>query len=138
VARNDVRLTDILKSAGGITDNAYMKGATLKRKYTKEQIEQRIQAAKQNAKMMGDKDKLSDEQKALLASSKSIGASMEFDPNTGTTKDNSNKVEGIDEYYQVAIDLTKALEYPDSYHDIILQNGDIINVPQYNYTVRVS
>lgn len=40
--------------------------------------------------------------------------------------------------YKIGINLKKALENPGSYNDIILQNGDVVNIPKLNNTVRIS
>lgn len=40
--------------------------------------------------------------------------------------------------YKIGINLKKALEDPGSYNDIILQNGDVVNIPKLNNTVKIS
>lgn len=44
----------------------------------------------------------------------------------------------ISEYYNVGIDLEKAIENPNSDADLILRKDDQLLVPQYNNTVRIS
>lgn len=44
----------------------------------------------------------------------------------------------IGERYTVAIDLEKAMENPGSVADVVLRTGDIISVPKYNSTVKIS
>ena len=44
----------------------------------------------------------------------------------------------IGESYTVAIDLEKAMKNPGSVADVILRTGDIISVPKYNSTVKIS
>ena len=44
----------------------------------------------------------------------------------------------IGESYTVAIDLAKAMANPGSVADVILRSGDVISVPAYNSTVKIS
>lgn len=44
----------------------------------------------------------------------------------------------IEEYYYVGINLDKALANPGSDYDIVLRDGDRIEVPTYNNTVKIS
>jgi protein involved in polysaccharide export with SLBB domain len=44
----------------------------------------------------------------------------------------------IGESYTVAIDLEKAMANPGSVADVVLRTGDVISVPQYNSTVKIS
>lgn len=42
------------------------------------------------------------------------------------------------ERYTIAIDVTKALNNPGSYYDVVLSGNDSISVPKFNSTVRIS
>lgn len=44
----------------------------------------------------------------------------------------------IGESYTVAIDLARAIAEPGSVADVILREGDVISVPKYNSTVKIS
>ena len=44
----------------------------------------------------------------------------------------------IEEYYYVGINLDKALANPGSDYDIVLRDGDRIEIPTYNNTVKIS
>lgn len=44
----------------------------------------------------------------------------------------------IGESYTVAIDLEQAMKNPGSVADVILRTGDVISVPKYNSTVKIS
>ena len=44
----------------------------------------------------------------------------------------------IGESYTIAIDLEKAMSNPGSVADVILREGDVISVPAYNSTVKIS
>ena len=43
----------------------------------------------------------------------------------------------LDQVYSVGINLKDALANPGSDADIVLRDGDVISIPQYNSTVRV-
>lgn len=105
LTKKNSRLSDIVKQCGGVTAQAYLKGARLQRKMTEE-------------------DKAM--QRALLK----IAA-------TGDSID-VKKLEIGDTKY-IGINLDKAIENPgDDRYDIILQDGDILSIPQYNNTVTVN
>ena len=44
---------------------------------------------------------------------------------------------GLDDSYTMAIDLPKAIANPGGPHDIVLQRGDVLSVPQFSNIVRV-
>ncbi len=44
----------------------------------------------------------------------------------------------IGQRYDIAIDLLEAMKNPGSYADVVLREGDIINVPKINNTVKIS
>ena len=105
LTKKNSRLSDIVKQCGGVTAQAYLKGARLQRQMTEE-------------------DKAM--QRALLK----IAA-------TGDSID-VKKLEIGDTKY-IGINLDKAIENPgDDRYDIILQDGDILSIPQYNNTVTVN
>lgn len=105
LTKKNSRLSDIVKQCGGVTAQAYLKGARLQRQMTEE-------------------DKTM--QRALLK----IAA-------TGDSID-VKKLEIGDTKY-IGINLDKAIENPgDDRYDIILQDGDILSIPQYNNTVTVN
>lgn len=54
--RKELRLSDIVKNAGGITDKAYIKGARLERKMTPEQRQRALEALKTVQKQMDSLD----------------------------------------------------------------------------------
>ena len=102
------RLSDVVKSAGGIVPGAYIRGARLVRKMSDEEkarMQQVIDLAKQSA---DGKDSIS------LA-----------------------KLE-ISETYSVGIHLDEALNNPGCTQDIELMDGDRLIIPRFNHTVRIS
>ena len=57
----------------------------------------------------------------------------------GTGKDSIN-VEQLElgNVYYVGIDLEKAIQHPGSDYDVVLREGDVLEIPEYNNTVRIS
>lgn len=122
LSKKNQRLSDLIKSAGGVNDRGYIAGARLERKVndserarmeavlkkTKEEAEQmEIEAAKENKKLdLKDSEKI-------------------------------KKFE-VPEFYSVGIELDKALANPGCDADIVLREGDKIIVPQYNGTVKIN
>lgn len=115
------RLSDLIKEAGGLSQFAYAKGARLRRSLNKEERmirEQTIRA--QQIEILeeatkGDKDFNKELVDSLL--------SMKI--NQGST-------------YLVSIDLEAALKNPDGPENVELQKGDVLYVPQYSSTVKVT
>ena len=106
VQKNE-RLSDLISKAGGITPDAYVKGARLIRKMTEE--EQRRQAdAVRMARMGEGKDSISVEKL------------------------------NISDTYTVGINLEKAISNPGSDFDLVLREGDVLFIPEYINTVKIS
>ena len=108
LSKKNERISDIIKAAGGVTPDAYVKGARLERHMNAEErarMEAVIKAARQNST---SKD------------------SVQLD-----------KLE-LTEYYAVGIDLEKALANPGGDYDIVVRDSDRIFVPEYSGTVKIS
>lgn len=102
------RLSDVIKSAGGVVPGSYVRGARLIRKMNEDEkarMQQVIDLARQNA---DGKDSIS------LA-----------------------KLE-LTDTYTVGIHLDEAINNPGSTQDIELMDGDQLIVPRFNHTVRIS
>jgi protein involved in polysaccharide export with SLBB domain len=113
----DERLSSLVERAGGLTPFAYPKGARLRRQLT--EAEQRRT------------------REALLA--KTLLESDTVIAGDSLMKRDSALVDDLDLRYQyVGIDLEKALKKPGSEDDIVLQEGDVLFVPIYNPTVKIS
>ncbi len=104
----DMRLSDAIAMAGGLTENAYLKGARLIRQLTEEE------KVREQATMQAISD-LMRERDSIAWSKMNLGNN-----------------------YVVGIDLEGALKRPGSDKDIILREGDRIFVPEYNGVVKVS
>ena len=107
--RKNMRLTDLIKAAGGIVEGADIRGARLMRKMNEDEkarIRSVIRMARQTSGDSGDSISL---QKLALHTT-----------------------------YPVGIHLDEALANPGSTKDIELMDGDELVVPRFNHTVRIS
>lgn len=108
LSKKNERLSDLISAAGGVTAEAYVKGARLERTMTDDErarMQKVLEMAQQNS---GDKDSVNI---AQLATSN---------------------------IYTVGIDLEKALANPGGDFDIVVREGDRLVVPEYNGTVKIS
>ena len=105
----NMRLSDAIQMAGGVTPNAYVHGARLLRKMNDDERQRQQSTLNAIRNILTERgDSISRDQLQL-----------------GDT-------------YSVGIQLDKALENPGGTYDIIIREGDEIIVPEYNATVRVS
>lgn len=120
ITSNDFKLSDLVKVAGGFSNSAYVKGAHLSRKFTKEDLEQRdLLQTLSNVEMYEEMiDNSSDANFVLM--------------------DSLMKTKlGEGDLFSIAIDLEKAIENPGSDYDIVLRDGDVVTVPEYTSTVKI-
>jgi protein involved in polysaccharide export with SLBB domain len=108
ITNRDERITDVLKRAGGLTQYAYVEGATLTRriKLSEAELKQRQQTI---AEISDDSQR----------------AAVQADPLAP------------DQETRVGINLQRILNNPHSEEDLILQDGDVINIPKQLQTVRI-
>ncbi|MBR1548167.1 MAG: SLBB domain-containing protein [Prevotella sp.] len=102
------RLSDAIKAAGGLTADAYVKGARLVRYLSDDELDRRKDMLKQVLAGQSQKDTV-----------------------------NIKKLD-LGRTYTVGIQLDKALENPGSDYDIQLRDSDRIVVPEFNGTVKIS
>lgn len=102
------RLSDLIKKAGGLTEFAYIQGARLERQMTPEEYQQAMELME----MVASNNKISGNDSIIV-------------PKVYRT-------------YPVGIDLVKIMANPHSEIDPILQEGDVVVIPQYMTTVSVS
>lgn len=107
--RNE-RLSEIVNRAGGVLDDAYLKGAHLSRRLTEDEFQARKEALK-----------------------------FAIQNSTGNQRDSIalSKIE-VSDSYNVGIDLEMALQNPGSSYDLVLRPGDVLYVPQLQSTVKIS
>ena len=121
MSRKGYRLSDLVKDAGGLTNFAYAKGARLRRTLSEEETMTRAATIRaQHIGFIEDAIKGgSDFNKELIDSLLSLKT------NQGRT-------------YLVSIDLESALKNPGCDADIEMREGDVLYVPQYSSTVKIS
>lgn len=107
--KNVVRLSDVVSKANGFNMDAYPQGATLTRVLTQEEMKRLIIA-------------------------KNIAKNQMQDSTASTFLDSML----VEDRYNIAINLDLAVQNPGSDYDVVLRDGDIIKVPKYNNTVRIS
>ncbi len=117
----DYRLSDLVKAAGGFTQLAYIPGARLVRRMTEDEKLQRDKSLQQAQIQMYEESLKND----VTASFEQMDTLL-------------NMKMSVDDSYPVALDLDAAIKNPGSLQDIVLREGDIITVPQYSNTVKIS
>ena len=104
-----MRLSDAVKMAGGITEDAYLRGARLIRVMTEEE-------------RLREKSTMEAVREILTERGDSVAwRKMDLEHN-----------------YPVAIDLEGALENPGGGKDLLLREGDRIFIPEYNDIVKIA
>lgn len=106
--KKNMRLSDAIKMAGGVTQDSYIKGARLIR-------------------TMNDEERV--RKQAVLDA---LHNNMTENDSVAW-----NKME-LDSTYTIGIDLERALAEPGGRFDIVLRENDHIDIPEYNGTVRIS
>lgn len=123
MVKKNYRLSELLNAAGGVTDEAFVKGAQLVRKYTPEEIEV-LKRELRFAKLNAEEDP--------TAARTGMGKSLD------EIKDSIDlEIMELCMDYRVAIELDKALANPGSTYDPVLREGDHIVIPQYVNTVKI-
>ncbi len=104
ITRKNESVANLVQRAGGLTQEAYLPGATLLRQTDADRAERirRLQALE-----------------------------------TGQMQIITDTLEQTDKHY-IGIDLEHILENPGSQHDLILKEGDILEIPRQMQTVRMT
>ena len=108
------RLSDLVKAAGGLSSLAYAKGARLQRKLTDEEKKQR-EVAMKAAQIQLYEESMRSEKTFDMARADSI-QNLKLD---------------LGDTYPVAINLEKAMRNPGSVDDVLLREGDELQIPQF-------
>lgn len=122
MSKKNQRLSDLIRSAGGVNDRAYVAGARLERKMDgneRKRYEVVLRMAQEEAAR-------------LELEAAGAGKTINMDD-----KEMEKKFE-IPETYSVGIELDKALAEPGGDADIVLREGDKLVVPQYTATVKIN
>ncbi len=121
ITNKNYRLSDLIKACGGLTDLAYINGARLTRMMTKEEMEQRDHA-NLKAQIQLYEDGLKEGKDLNMQIADSL---LSLKMKTSNT-------------FPVAINLQRAMEEPGSSHDLLLREGDILEVPERSNIVKIS
>ena len=103
------RVSDLIQKAGGLTSFAYVQGARIVRRATEEEIRQ-AKEAKEIMQAVVDTTRVhidEDEEETALS------------------------------YYNVSLDLEAALNSPGGASDVVLREGDIVEIPVRSNVVRI-
>lgn len=111
--RKDERLSSLVERAGGLTPYAYVKGARLMRRLNADELKQALEAMRLK----------------LEADTTAIVDSLELEEQLAQV-DLSSRPLGID--------LERAMKNPGGPEDIILRDGDVLSIPEFQATVRIS
>lgn len=117
----EFHLSDLVNIAGGLSSVAYAKGARLIRQMTTEEREQR-EAALRTSQIALYEQALESDKIFDMARADSL---LEMKMNLGNT-------------YNVAINLDEAISNPGGAEDIALRANDLLIVPQFSNTVKIS
>ena len=110
LTQKNQRLSDLIESAGGLTPQAYPKGARLIRQMSAEELQRLnlvIEEELKNAKNSQDSVRIKN---SLMTQAE----------------------------YTVGIELHKAIDEPGGKADMVLRNGDKVVIPQFLNTVKIS
>ncbi|WP_367210711.1 SLBB domain-containing protein [Sphingobacterium sp. R2] len=142
IMREDERISDIIKRAGGLTTYAYTEGASLKR----------TGMSKLNAAEKKEKERLKKElERDSLDAEENDGKTKKYtaveEENGDNSKAKSSALAKVSQQSTsdsdiepsdlVGIELNKILEKPYEKGDLLVLDGDIINVPKELETVKV-
>lgn len=131
------RISDVIRRAGGFTHYAYPLGAYLIRTEKLNAVEQKLnKIIEENSKeQLGDKANKNVDVKML----KETGTNSI--QNLDSLKKNLSGANSVKKIFTqegiVGINLTEIMNNPGGKYDLILEEGDIINVPRELQTVRV-
>ena len=118
------RISELVKASGGVTEQAYVRGARIERVMTDDEKfrnRQILDMIRQKGQAAGLDQVMQDEQSA------------DYDINQAR-----DSVENDTVRYSVGIELDKALAHPGSDYDITLREGDRLIIPEYNGTVKIN
>lgn len=106
--KKNLRLTDAIQMAGGVTIDAYIKGARLIRQMSEEERIRKTAVLENITNTLSEKDSIA-----------------------------WNKID-LQNTYVIGIDLEKALANPGSPYDVVLRENDHIEIPEFNGTVAIA
>ena len=108
IQKRNERLSELVERSGGIVEGAYLKGAYLKRKLSEDERQARENVLRMTMLNQEGTDSIS-EDKIIVS-----------------------------DIYNVGINLPMALEHPGSEYDLVLKDGDLLYIPEFQSTVKIS
>lgn len=121
ITGKEYKLSDLLMAAGGLSKTAYGKGAYLYRQMTEEELSQRDVLLNSSQIQLYEEALRSDKNVDLAVLDSLYKAKL-----------------NMADFYPVAINLEAAMKSPGGEDDMVLRDGDILTVPQYTTTVKIS
>lgn len=129
LSKRNMRLTDLLEAAGGVTDLAYIKGARLERRPNE------AERARMEAAFKMQQEQLQDQLLELAASSNNGSNVQQVAQQSNNTQLKKFQVPNT---FPVGIELDRAIADPNCDANIVLREGDRLILPQYTATVKVN
>lgn len=126
LTKQNERLSDLIRKAGGVTNIAYVEGARLERRLN----EAERMRYEESVKMQRQQNETAMMEQAL----KSGRSVSEIQSATSAAQEKLQ----IPETYPVGIELDKALAKPGSDYDLVLREGDRLIVPTFTSTVKIN
>ena len=121
MSTKNYRLSDLVKAAGGLTNLAHARGARLTRQMTEEEKLQRENSLRA-AQIQMYEEAMESEKTYNMAQADSL-MSLKLD---------------LGDTYPMSINLEEAIKNPGSAADIVMREGDLLVIPQFSNTVKVS
>lgn len=138
ISREDERISDIIKRAGGLTSYAYTEGASLKRtgvsKLKAEEKKEKERLKKEMAKDSIDEVETEDE---FEKETTTVNANAKNSALAKVSQQQGASTTEIEPSDLVGIELNKILATPYQRGDLLVLDGDIIRVPKELETVKV-
>jgi len=164
IDKKEMKISDVLRRAGGLTDFAYPRGATLLRRtknfkeltpaekenealkrlveeISKDPILFSSESNREYVKRLNEKiqsnSKLVTKEKEEVIKEESKQELLKENANILNTPESNTKVVEEKDQNLVAIDLEAILKSPGGPEDLVLKDGDVLNVPEKLETVSV-
>ena len=139
ITREDERISDIIKRAGGLTAYAYTEGASLKRtgvsKLKAEEKREKERLKKEMSKNANEDQDLDEEE--FEKESTTVNANAKNSALAKVSQQQDGSTTEIEPSDLVGIELNKILANPYQRGDLLVLDGDIITVPKELETVKV-
>lgn len=138
INREDERISDLIKRAGGLTAYAYVEGASLRRTGSSKVKEEAKKAREEQLKAIG-KDLKDNSFESELEDGEEKGASgiKQKEQTLAKATERGATPISLETSDLVGIELHKILKTPYKTGDLLLLDGDIVTVPKELQTVRV-